>query len=65
LDFFRFAEAAAPSAGVEVSAAHVSDAAEIERVITAVAREGNGGLINLPDVFLVVHRELTIETSVP
>ena len=46
-----------------MSAAHVSDAAEIERVIAAVAREGNGGLINLPDVFLVVHRELTIELT--
>jgi putative ABC transport system substrate-binding protein len=63
LDFLRFAETAAPSAGVQVSAARVNDAADIERVIAAVAREGNGGVINLPDVFLVVHRKLTIELT--
>jgi putative tryptophan/tyrosine transport system substrate-binding protein len=63
LDFLRFAEAAAPSAGVQVNAARVNDAADIERVIAAVAREANGGLINLPDVFLVAHRELTIELT--
>jgi len=63
LDFVRFAEAAAPAAGVQVSAARVNDAADIERVIAAVAHEGNGGLVNLPDVFLVVHRKLTIELT--
>lgn len=63
LDFVRFAEAAAPAAGLQVSTAHVDDAAGIERVIVAVAREGNGGLVNLPDVFLVVHRNLTIELA--
>jgi putative ABC transport system substrate-binding protein len=63
LDFLRFAEAAAPSAGVQISAARVNHAADIERVIAAVAREGKGGLINSPDVFLVVHRELTIELT--
>jgi putative ABC transport system substrate-binding protein len=63
LDFLRFAEVAAPLTGVKISAARVNDAADIERVIAAVAREGKGGLINLPDVFLVVHRELTIELT--
>jgi len=63
LDFLQSAEAAAPSAGVQVSAARINDAADIERVIAAVAREGNGGIVNLPDVFLVVHRELTIELA--
>jgi putative ABC transport system substrate-binding protein len=63
LDFLRFAEAAAPSAGVQVNAARVNDAADIERVIAAVAREGNGGIVNLPDVFLVAHRKLTIELT--
>jgi putative tryptophan/tyrosine transport system substrate-binding protein len=63
LDFLRFAEAAAPSAGVQVRAARVNDASDIERAIAAVARERNGGLINLPDVFLVVHRRLTIELT--
>jgi putative ABC transport system substrate-binding protein len=63
LDFLRFAEAAAPAAGVQVNAARVNDAADIERIIAAVAREGNGGLVNLPDVFLVAHRKLTIELT--
>ena len=62
-DFLRAAEAAASSIGIEVRAARVHDVAEIERVIGAVAAEPNGGLINLPDVFLVVHRELTIELT--
>jgi putative ABC transport system substrate-binding protein len=63
IDFLRFAEDAGPSAGVQVNAARVHDAADIERVIAAVAREGNGGLVNLPDVLLVVHRKLTIELT--
>ena len=63
LDFLRFAEAAAPLAGVQISAARVNHPADIERVIATVAGEGKGGLINLPDVFLVVHRELTIELT--
>jgi putative ABC transport system substrate-binding protein len=63
LDFLRVAEAAAPSVGVEVNAAHVHDVADIELVIAAVAREANGGLISLPDIFLTVHRELTIELA--
>jgi len=60
-DYLRFAEAAASSMGIEVKAARVHDVAEIERAIVAVAGNANGGLINLPDVFLVAHRELTIE----
>jgi putative tryptophan/tyrosine transport system substrate-binding protein len=63
LDFLRFAEAAGPSAGMQISAARVNDAADIERVIASVAHEGKAGVINLPDVFLVVHRELTIELT--
>src|SRR5262245_30241448 len=62
-DFLRFAEAAASSMGIDVKAARVHDVAEIERVIAAVAAEANGGLINLPDIFLAVHRALTIELT--
>ena len=51
-DFLRVAETAAPLLGMEVKAAHVHDVAEIEPVIAAVAREGNGGLISLPDIFV-------------
>ena len=59
----RSAEAAGPSAGIQVSAARINDAADIEPVIAEVAREGNGGIVNVPDVFLVVHRKLTIELA--
>jgi hypothetical protein len=37
-------EAAALSVGVKVSAAPVHEVTDIERVIAAVANEGNGGL---------------------
>jgi putative ABC transport system substrate-binding protein len=62
-DFLRMAEAAASSMGIEVKAARVHDVAEIEHAIVAVASEADGGLINLPDVFLIVHRELTVELT--
>jgi putative tryptophan/tyrosine transport system substrate-binding protein len=62
-DFLRFAEAAASPIGIEMKAARVHDVAEIERAIVAVSGEANGGIINLPDVFLAVHRELTIELT--
>jgi putative ABC transport system substrate-binding protein len=62
-DYLRFAEAAASSMGIEVKAARVYNIAEIDRAIVAVAGDANGGLINLPDVFLIAHRELTIELT--
>jgi putative ABC transport system substrate-binding protein len=63
LEFLRLAEIAAPLVGVEVSAARVDNADGIERAIARVAREGNGGLVSLPDVFLTVERERTIELT--
>jgi putative tryptophan/tyrosine transport system substrate-binding protein len=60
-NYVRLAEAAAPSVGVQVSAAKVHDVGDIERGIAAIAREANGALITLPDVFLTVHRELIVE----
>jgi putative ABC transport system substrate-binding protein len=63
LDFLHLTEAAASSFGIEVSAARVRDVAGIEHAIAAVGREANVGLIMLPDVFLVVHRQLIIELT--
>jgi len=63
LDFLRLTKAAAASLAVELNAGPVHDVAEIERVVAAVAREPNGGLLNLPDVFLNVHRKLIIELT--
>jgi putative ABC transport system substrate-binding protein len=62
-DLLQVTEAAALSVGVKVSAAPVHDVTDVERVIAAVASEGNGGLISAPDLFLAVHRDVTIELT--
>jgi putative ABC transport system substrate-binding protein len=59
--FLRLAEAAARSLAVELNAGPVHDVAEIQR--GAIAREPNGGLMTLPDVFLNVHRERIVELT--
>jgi putative ABC transport system substrate-binding protein len=48
--------AAAPSFAVEVFAAPFSDKSELESVVTALAREPNGGLVVMTDSFTSVHR---------
>jgi len=50
-------KAAALSFGVEAIAAPVHDSSDIESVLAAQVREPNGGLIVVPDVFLIAHRE--------
>ena len=57
---FAVIQAVAPSLGVEVSAINVSDAREIERAVTAFAREPNGGLIVTAGPLTVVHRDLIV-----
>ena len=47
---------AAQSLGVTASAAAVQDASEIEPVISALAREPDGGLVVMPDSFTLAHR---------
>lgn len=49
-------ENAAPSLAVTVRAAPIHDEAGIEATVAALAREGRGGLLVLPEVFAVVHR---------
>ena len=50
-------KAAAASFGVEAIAAPVRDpSAELESVVAALAREPNGGLIVMPDIFLTAYR---------
>jgi putative ABC transport system substrate-binding protein len=51
---------AAPSLGLELSPIGVRDAGEIERAVTAFARESNGGLIVTGSALAAVHRELII-----
>jgi putative ABC transport system substrate-binding protein len=49
-------KAAAASLGVEAIAAPVHDTSAFESVITALAREPNGGLIVMPEDFTIAHR---------
>jgi len=50
----------APALGVEVSAVGVRDPGEIERAITAVARDPSGGLIVTTSTRASAHRELIL-----
>jgi len=49
-------KAAAPSFAVEAIAAPVRDAAELESVVAALAAAPKGGLMIMPDSFLIAHR---------
>jgi putative tryptophan/tyrosine transport system substrate-binding protein len=53
-------EAAARSLKVEPIAAPVHNDAEIESVMTSLGREPNGGLVVIPDGFVLVHRAAII-----
>jgi putative ABC transport system substrate-binding protein len=53
-------QSVAPSFGVELSAVGVSDAGEIERAITAFARDSNSGLIVVTGVSTATHRDLIV-----
>jgi len=56
-------EAAAPSVGMTVRLTPVHDDAGIEETIAAEAREPGGGLICLPDSFIVTHRDVIIAAA--
>jgi putative ABC transport system substrate-binding protein len=60
VQFFKFAEAAAPSLKVNTAALGVHDAAEIERTLTAFAAEGNGGFIVIPHAVTLTNRDLIV-----
>ena len=51
-------ETAARSLKVERITAHIHSDAEIETAIIAVGSERRGGLIVMPDVFMIAHRRL-------
>jgi putative tryptophan/tyrosine transport system substrate-binding protein len=57
---FAAIQTVAPSFGVELTSVGVRDASEIERGITAFAREPNGGLIVPVPSSVALHRELLI-----
>jgi putative ABC transport system substrate-binding protein len=53
-------QSVAPSFGVELSPVTVRDPTEIERAITAFAREPNGGLIVTGSALATTHRDLIV-----
>jgi putative ABC transport system substrate-binding protein len=57
---WRAIEAVAPSFRVQLTAAHVRNAAEIERAIDVFARQPNGGLLVLPNPVNEGNRKLII-----
>jgi putative ABC transport system substrate-binding protein len=61
--FWREAEAATPKVGINLVAAGVHDAGEVERAITAVAAQPNGGLVVYPHAVTEVHLRLIIELA--
>ena len=58
--FVRVIEGSAISFAVEPTAAPVYDAAQLERAMIDLAAKPGGGLIVLPDVFTIGHRDLII-----
>jgi putative ABC transport system substrate-binding protein len=60
LGMWRAIEAAAPSVGVQVTAAAARNLAELERAIDEAAREPNTGLIVLPSALTSANRQLVI-----
>jgi putative tryptophan/tyrosine transport system substrate-binding protein len=55
---WRAAQSAAPSFGVQVTAAQVHDRDEVERAITTFARQSDGGLVVFPHVITATNRNL-------
>jgi putative ABC transport system substrate-binding protein len=58
--FLRSVQSGAPTFSVEAMAAPVHNDADIEAALTTFARRPSGGLISVPDSFLIQHRELII-----
>jgi ABC-type uncharacterized transport system substrate-binding protein len=58
--FLHPVEAAAPLLKMTVVGAPVHNPAEIEAIMASLAREPNAGLIVMPDVFILAHREQII-----
>jgi putative ABC transport system substrate-binding protein len=58
--FLRNATAAARSLAIEVISSRVGSVGDIERSISSLARQDNGGLVLPPESFTNVHRKLII-----
>jgi putative tryptophan/tyrosine transport system substrate-binding protein len=63
LNWLNSVEAAAAALGVETTAAPVRAAADVERVISAIAAAPNGGMVVEPDAYTFANRGLIIELA--
>jgi putative tryptophan/tyrosine transport system substrate-binding protein len=61
--YSRALESAAQVADLQLIAAHVHDAADIERAISTMARRSNGSLIMLPSPLGQVNREMIVKLA--
>jgi putative ABC transport system substrate-binding protein len=60
---FAVIQSVALSAGVDVSAINLREAAEIERAVSAFARRPNGGLILTASALTAIHRDLVVSLA--
>ena len=58
--FLKPVEAAAPLLKIKLTAAPVHNPAEIDAVMTALSHEPDAGLIVMPDIFIMAHRQQII-----
>jgi putative tryptophan/tyrosine transport system substrate-binding protein len=61
--YLRAVADAAPSFGVSVDAIEVRTTADIERGLEVLARASGGGLVGMPDPFVVAHRALAMDLA--
>jgi putative tryptophan/tyrosine transport system substrate-binding protein len=61
--FVRTAEAVAQKFAMELTTAPVRQLADVETAMTTLAREPGGGLVLLPDPFIVTNRKAIIEAA--
>jgi putative ABC transport system substrate-binding protein len=62
--FLRTAQSAAASVGVNLTAASVHNATEIETALTALSTESDCGLIVMPHPVTVTHREVILKLAI-
>jgi putative ABC transport system substrate-binding protein len=61
--YLRPFEAAAPALAVQATIAAVLTDADIENALAALAREGGGGFVVLPDTFTGIHRDQIVSLA--
>ena len=61
--FLNAFKVAATSFALDAIAAPIHDISELDHVISAQAREPNGGVILLPDIFIAAHREEVVSLA--